>query len=182
MKTKSNLILYLFIFLMFLFGPLVTVSAANGLRVSPARIELELVTNESYSTYLHIHNDQDQKASVHIYMEDETSTEWIKISDSTVTIQPHETESIEVSINPSNKHNQGYTNKICILNDTGTDVTGIATGIKIPINITLTEDRVTFDTGQGKSFHKWEILLSVLVSIVIILVIIVLLIRRHRRS
>ncbi len=157
--------------------------ATNGIQVSPTKIEIEIGPGETKATSLHIYNNQESVANFSVYLEDESFSNWTSFDSSEFSLQSDEMRTIEFKIKLPYSASGDCETKICILCNNDSYGTGIATGVKVPVKISVSQSNSTDSSEVIDSISEESVNPYIVVGISVIgLVFIIFCIWQYSRS
>ncbi len=183
MKKSTAAASILFVAAIFVLASNMPVQAMNGLQVSPAKIELELSPEETHESILHIHNDQDSVSSFSVYLEDETFRDWISFDNIRFSLQPDEIRPVKVTIRPPGTASGDYEGKICILCHNDSQDTAVATGVNVPVKISVPGTDLKGQSENGEASFGLRLFTYIIAALAVIgLALIFFFVYRRRRD
>ena len=169
--SKLSSLLLTLTFLMLLSTPVL----ALGLGVSPAKLDFSVSPGGNEKKTLNVINQSDTEAQFQVYVEGEYE-EWLVIKPDEFALAPYQTEEIEIKVKPPFNATGEHRCSVCVVSLSPDSGLRIGTGIKVPVQISL--------TGLPVVMGGVPVMVVVLsgIAAVIILVSGILIWRRRRRA
>jgi len=110
---------------------------ALGLGVTPAKLDFSVSPGGTEKKTLNVVNQSDTEAQFQVYVEGEYEA-WLVINPSEFTLAPYQIEEVEIKVKPPFNASGEHRCSVCVVSLSPDSGLRIGTGIKVPVQISLT--------------------------------------------